>query len=153
MWAYIAGLLPDLFKTIWGTFFDSPEVKALKEKHKLDLEKARIENKIKLESNMTDAKIKMAMSDAEAQNNIDLITVKNQATTFKDDALVYTWLIIVICCFLPWTQPYVRDGFEFLNTSTPDWFRYILYAITISELGLRRMFMTILDKVPNRVKK
>lgn len=151
MWSFITGLLPDLFKTIWGSFFDSPELRAKKAEHKLILEQARLENQLKLESNLTDAKIKREMNDADAQNNIDLITVKNQATTFKDDALVYTWLLIVICCFLPWTQPYVKEGFEFLNTSTPEWFRWILYAISVSELGLRRMFMTLLDKFPNMV--
>lgn len=145
--------IPDLFKTIWGTFFDSPEIRAKKEEHKLILEQARLENKLKLESNLTDARIKREMNDADAQNNIDLITVKNQATTFKDDALVYTWLVILICCFLPWTQPYVKAGFEFLDTSVPAFFEYVIYAITVSELGIRRMFMTLLDKFPNMVKR
>lgn len=149
MWDKLLAPISNMFTTIWGSFFDSPELRAIKEQGKLDLIKSRSDSKIRLEEATTTAKITLKQNDADAQNNIDLITVKNQRYTFKDDALVYTWLGIFICCFLPWTQPYVKTGFEFLKESTPDYFQYILYAITISELGLRRMFMVLMEKIPS----
>ena len=38
---------------------------------------------------------------------------------------------------MPWTQPYVKEGFVFLQESTPNWFSNMLYIIIGSSFGYR----------------
>ena len=44
---------------------------------------------------------------------------------------------ILVCCFLPWTQEYVKEGFLFLEENTPNWFSTCLYICIGSSFGYR----------------
>ena len=44
---------------------------------------------------------------------------------------------ILVGCFLPWTQPYVKEGFDFLNANTPSWFANCLYISIGASFGYR----------------
>lgn len=90
------------------------------------------------------SKATIAEKDAEAANDIDLITVKNKNNTYMDNIVVLTFLGTYIAMFVPSLQPYVAQGFENFKDA-PDWFQYIMYGIVISELGLRRMFMKFFE--------
>ena len=39
--------------------------------------------------------------------------------------------------FLPFTQDYVKKGFEFLSTSTPEWFTHIILISVSASYGIR----------------
>jgi hypothetical protein len=104
---------------------------------------AKVEAKIRLEEAKVDAKITREQKDADASNDIDLIAVKNQRFTWTDEFFKVTFLLPFICMFIPPLQPYVISGFIAFDEHTPDWYKYILYAIAISELGMRRMFMNV----------
>ena len=51
------------------------------------------------------------------------------------------WTIVIggilICCFLPFTQDYVKKGFEFLSTSTPEWFTHIILISVSASYEIR----------------
>ena len=57
--------------------------------------------------------------------------------SWKDEFWSLIFGAILICCFLPWTQPYVKEGFVFLQESTPNWFSNMLYIIIGSSFGYR----------------
>ena len=90
------------------------------------------------------SKATIAEKDAEAANDIDLITAKNKHLTIMDNVVVFTFLGTYVAMFIPPIQPYIAQGFDNFKDA-PEWFQYIMYGIVISELGLRRMFMRFLD--------
>lgn len=112
---------------------------------KQERETAKVKNKIALEAATNQARITIAQKDADACNDIDLITIKNQATTWSDEIFKIIMLTPFVLMFIPSTQQYVSTGFEFFKDSTPEWYKYVIYGITISELGLRRIFMKLFD--------
>lgn len=105
---------------------------------------AKVKNKIAIDKANTEAKITISKLDAEACNDIDLITVKNKNNTVMDNIVVFIFLAPFLAMFVPSLQPYVAEGFNNFKEA-PEWYQYILYGIVISELGLRRIFMKMFD--------
>ena len=58
--------------------------------------------------------------------------------SWKDEAWTILFIIIIGMCFVPPLQPFVRDGFEALET-TPEWFQYAVYASIAASFGLRSL--------------
>ena len=57
--------------------------------------------------------------------------------SWKDEAWTIFFIAVLTACFLPWTQEYVREGFVFLDTSTPDWFANCIYISIDASFGYR----------------
>ena len=57
--------------------------------------------------------------------------------SWKDEAWTIFFIAVLTACFLPWTQEYVREGFIFLDTSTPDWFANCIYISIAASFGYR----------------
>jgi len=114
---------------------------------KQERETAKVKGKIALETAKTNSKITVLENDAAMSNNIDLITVKNMKNTWTDEMFKVIMLAPFVFMFVPYTQAYVAEGFRFFNENTPEWYQYIIYGITISELGLRRIFMRLFDTI------
>ena len=112
---------------------------------KQERETAKVKNKIAIAEAQTQAKITVAQKDADATNDIDLISIKNQRFTWTDEYIKVLFTLPFALMFLPWTQEYVIAGFEAFKLHTPKWYQYVIYAIVISELGMRRMFMKLFD--------
>lgn len=108
---------------------------------------AKVENKIALDQAKTNASITKEQKDADATNDIDLIAVKNQRYTWTDEYVKVIFTLPFILMFFPWTQGYVVEGFKAFQLHTPEWYQYVIYAIVISELGMRRMFMKLFETV------
>lgn len=106
---------------------------------------AKVEGNIRLEQAKTDAKIVKEQKDADSFNDIDLISVKNQRYTWTDEYFKLVFTLPLILMFVPSLQPYVISGFSAFDTHTPDWYKYIIYAIAISELGMRRVVMKFIE--------
>jgi len=114
---------------------------------KQERETAKVKNQIVMDEAKTQAAITVVQKDADATNNIDLISVKNQRFTWTDEYIKVLFTLPFALMFLPWTQEYVIAGFQAFTLDTPDWYKYVIYAIVISELGLRRVFMKLFDTV------
>ena len=59
------------------------------------------------------------------------------AGSWKDEFWTIIFGGILVACFLPWSQPYVAEGFTFLNENTPPWFSTCLYICIGSSFGYR----------------
>lgn len=112
---------------------------------KQERETAKVKNQIALDEAKTNASITIKQKDADATNDIDLITIKNQRYTWTDEYFKVVFTLPFILMFIPPLQPYIISGFEGFDTSTPEWYKYIIYGIAISELGMRRIFMKLFD--------
>lgn len=102
------------------------EKKVVKAKGAIEIEKAKVEGKIKY-----------AQTIAESDSKYDQTALEGMAHSFKDELITIVWMAILVGAFLPWTQPYIKNGFEFLNTSTPWWFEYTLLGIVAASFGLK----------------
>ncbi len=91
------------------------------------------------ETKIAQVKSKAIIAQKQATGEIELqqSLTEQMGDSWKDE--FWTILIggILICCFLPFTQEYVKKGFEFLNTSTPEWFTHIILISVSASYGLR----------------
>ena len=79
------------------------------------------------------AKINVIQNDA----NWEQIMAESSKDSWKDEFWTLVIGGILICSFLPFTQDSVRQGFEFLEKSTPDWFTHIILISVSASYGLR----------------
>ena len=56
--------------------------------------------------------------------------------SWKDEAWTILFIIIIAMCFIPFTQPYVQEGFAALS-NTPEWFQWAMYASIGASFGIR----------------
>ncbi len=92
----------------------------------------------------TDIKVAKAQAEAEVyrtEATSEMLMEKELTAQMGDSIKDEFWTIvfggILICCFLPWTQPYVKDGFIFLDENCPSWFSNMLYIVIGSAFGMR----------------
>jgi hypothetical protein len=114
----IAGII-ELGKSIGGGIVKNRQIKA---QGKVDITKARIA---------------ATVTKLEREADMDLEAMKGMQFSWKDEALLLWTLTMLTACFVPWTQPYVKEGFIFLRDSTPHWFGYCVTGMYVAVFGLR----------------
>tara|TARA_R110002073_G_scaffold18610_1_gene68802 strand:+ start:207 stop:602 length:396 start_codon:yes stop_codon:yes gene_type:complete len=95
--------------------------------------------KAKAESKLVEIKAKTALREKQIAGEIswEASAVDQMKGSWKDEFWTCIFGGILICCFLPWTQMYVKEGFIFLEESTPSWFATCLYVCIGSSFGYR----------------
>ena len=103
-----------------------------------------LEGKVNKAKAETDVKVARAKAEAkvyETEATSSMLMEQNltaqMAGSWKDEFWTIIFGGILVGCFLPWTQPYVKEGFVFLQESTPNWFSNMLYIIIGSSFGYR----------------
>ena len=99
----------------------------------------------KAEEKAATSKAKVAKAEAEAEvmkvaatheSGWEKIMAQGSQDSWKDEAWTILFIIIIAMCFIPFTQPYVEQGFDALSR-TPDWFQWAMYASIGASFGLR----------------
>lgn len=99
---------------------------------------------IKHEENLAELENKKALSEAEVaairegrslDNLWELESLKNQG--WKDEFWTILFAGPVFLCFIPKFAPYIKAGFQILETATPDWYRWMLLVIVGAAFGVR----------------
>ena len=95
--------------------------------------------KAKAESKLVEIKAKTALREKQIAGEIawEASAVDQMNGSWKDEFWTLIFGGILISCFLPWTQLYVKEGFIFLENSTPSWFATCLYVCIGSSFGYR----------------
>ena len=103
-----------------------------------------IQGKMDKQKAETDVKVARAKAEAkvyETEATSSMLMEQNltnqMAGSWKDEFWTIIFGGILVACFLPWSQPYVAEGFTFLNESTPPWFSTCLYICIGSSFGYR----------------
>ena len=102
--------------------------------------KGFIDNKkAKTELKLTEIKAaKKRMEDiAAGKISWEQSAVDQMQHSWKDEFWTLIFGAILLGCFLPWTQEYVKNGFIFLDEHTPSWFHNMLYIVIGSSFGYR----------------
>lgn len=81
----------------------------------------------------------------EADINWELLSIRNSG--WRDEYLTLFTTAIVAMVFLPWTQPFMMEGFTQLN-ATPYWFQVVIVIVYSSAFGVRafKSFKSILPR-------
>ena len=97
--------------------------------------KAKAETEVKVARAKAEAKV--YETEATSSMLMEQNLTAQMAGSWKDEFWTIIFGGILVGCFLPWTQPYVKEGFVFLQESTPNWFSNMLYIIIGSSFGYR----------------
>lgn len=130
-------VIAGLAKSILGFFFDSPEVKAEKEKGRVEL--AKLELELKKEKKMAEAR---------AEADYDTQAMKNMRSTFKDEYLIGLHTFPIWGYGIPSTTLHAgldRIWYQFDNADYWWWLCYM--GIIASTFGLRWLFSGRVDKL------
>lgn len=125
----LASLIGGAVQTVGTIFTKWQERKNIEAQGRVDVAKAKVEGQVKKAQTETEGEIEY---DTEAQ--------RGMRYTWKDEWLTLVLSGVFIAAFLPWTQPYVKEGFAFLKTNTPEWYTYCFIGMVISVFGLQRVW-------------
>ena len=99
------------------------------------VDKAKAETDVKVAKAKAEAKVYETEATSSFLNEQAL--TNQMGESLKDEAWSIWFIAVLTCCFLPWTQEYVKEGFIFLDESTPNWFHNMLYIVIGSSFGYR----------------
>lgn len=119
MLQFLIGPVVGLIKEIGGNWLKN---RRIKQEGKIRINQAKIEAKVKR---------------VEQQGEMDIKAVEGMRFSWKDELLTVWTITIVTACFIPQLQPYIREGFIFLKTDTPEWFGWCFVGMYAAVFGLR----------------
>jgi hypothetical protein len=99
------------------------------------VDKAKAETDVKVARAKAEAKVYETSATSDMLNEQAL--TNQMAGSWKDEFWTLIFGAILVASFLPWSQPFVKEGFIFLENSTPDWFSTCLYICIGSSFGYR----------------
>ena len=99
------------------------------------VDKAKAETDVKVARAKAEAKVYETSATSDMLNEQAL--TNQMAGSWKDEFWTLIFGAILVAAFLPWSQPFVKEGFIFLEESTPDWFSTCLYICIGSSFGYR----------------
>ncbi len=99
------------------------------------VEKSKAESEVKVARAKAEAKVYETEATSSMLNERSL--TDQMAGSWKDEFWTLIFGGILIACFLPFTQEYVKEGFIFLDESCPQWFQTCLYIVIGSSFGYR----------------
>ena len=99
----------------------------------LETRKVKAEGKIAI----AQANVAAVVKKVEQQGQMDLQSVDGMQHSWKDEAWTIWFIGVLTACFIPWSQPYVKEGFIFLKESAPEWFSWAFLGTIAATFGLR----------------
>jgi hypothetical protein len=69
------------------------------------------------------------------------------STSYKDEILTYTFLLVFVAGFFPQTQDYIARGFEVM-TNAPVWFQTFFAVAVAAAFGFRKVVEIIVSRIP-----
>ena len=99
------------------------------------VDKAKAETDVKVARAKAEAKVYETSATSDMLNEQAL--TNQMAGSWKDEFWTLIFGAILVASFLPWSQPFVKEGFIFLEESTPNWFSTCLYICIGSSFGYR----------------
>ena len=79
--------------------------------------------------------------EIEGATTVDVALINAQKDSIKDEVVTITFMLILVCHFCPWTQPYMERGWEILKNADP------MFWIIISIIVSASMGVTGINKI------
>ena len=112
-----------------GIFSKSQDNKAAKEVRKDRVEEAKVNQKIRA-----------------LDSDVIMDEGSRKFSGFMDDLSFYSVWVIVICAFIPATQPHILAGFGVIE-KMPIWFQVVTGLMLASIWGYRKLVVPLIEKV------
>ena len=110
-----------------GTLFSNYQQRKMAvSKGKIDIAQAKIEGKIK-----------RIQTQVEADVDYDRTAAEGMRFSWKDEWFTLILSAPFVACFIPGLQDYVREGFNVLRTSTPEWYQWAFLGAIVASFGLK----------------
>lgn len=103
--------------------------------------RVKVESKAKIEEARTEAQIAQLKRVAETEANYDMEALRQTQYSWKDEFALVVVVFPFIGAFLPWTQPYIKEGWIFLSEHTPQEYWFIFSGAIAASLGIRWAIM------------
>jgi|TARA_Y100001938_G_C7928278_1_gene348026 hypothetical protein len=97
--------------------------------------KAKAETEVKVARARAEAKV--YETEATSSMLMEQNLTGQMAGSWKDEFWTLIFGGILLACFLPFSQEYVKEGFIFLNEHCPPWFQNCLYISIGASFGYR----------------
>lgn len=91
----------------------------------------------RIEFAKTEAQIAQIKRLSETEANYDLEALRQTQYSWKDEFALIVVVFPFIGAFLPWTQPYVEQGWIFLSEKTPPEYWWIFSGAIAASMGIR----------------
>lgn len=62
---------------------------------------------------------------------------QGMAASIKDELLTIWFITMMSLNFIPSMQPYMKEGWSFMQAYTPDWFAWCFCGIVVAVFGLK----------------
>ena len=109
-----------------------------------DIAGSWVKGKVEEKKAMTSIKVARAKAEAsvyekQATGELDIekSLTEQMGGSWKDEAWTIFFIAVLAGCFIPFTQDAVKEGFIFLDESTPDWFANCIYISISASFGYR----------------
>lgn len=99
------------------------------------VDKAKAETDVKVARAKAEAKV--YETEATSSMLMEQNLTQQMAGSWKDEFWTLLFGAILLGCFLPFTQEYVKEGFIFLDEHCPTWFQNCLYISIGASFGYR----------------
>ena len=116
------GLIVSGLSKAVGGYFDNKSKQSIA---KNNLKIAEIDAKVAVQKKIVEGKVEWETTMAKASDD-----------SWKDDAWTICFIAIIIFSFIPYFQPHVAKGIEFLSTF-PDWLQWSVMASIGASFGLK----------------
>jgi hypothetical protein len=74
---------------------------------------------------------------AQGEANYNELAQQGMAASVKDEILTIWMITMMSLNFYPPAQPYMEEGWKFLQASAPDWFAYCFVGMFVAVFGLK----------------
>jgi len=133
---------------------------ALENKQKLN--QIKVEGAHEIEKARVNAEVNRIVSNSASDNEIDLETVRQMDSTWKDDILTYLFLVpVFVASIVPFILAYKTSTWDLLNkyvldsytslNALPEWYKWILGLVVIATLGFRSLLRKAIDKWVDKI--
>lgn len=146
-----------VIETVGGWLEANEETKQVKAVARVDLAKAN--SALKIARVESDTKIEVARGDAASRldDNVqtyDMQVLRNRLRGYVDDVIVYSLISLVVAHFVPYTQPFMRVGWEAMGyTQGPAWWlEFSIVVAIVSTLGGMRVLKEFFSGAINTVR-
>ena len=97
---------------------------------------AKLTNELAIASAVTTAKIERISTQQAMDFKWEDTALKNSG--WKDEAVLIVILSPMVGCFIPWLQPFIREGFVIMQETLPEYWIHAFYSTIAVSYGLKK---------------
>ena len=134
-----------MFEKIINTF---KEMYIVKQQRK----SLEIQRKVEIENKHHELKLKRAELEAEyaskgkpLPDNLDRLSMEQMERSYKDEIIMTIVFTPIVMVFIPFLQN-VKQGFDILSASVPEWYIWLVVGIVVVTYGLRGVLKLLLSR-------